>query len=250
MNSQLWWYSARAAGVVAWALVVASVIFGLALSRRFVARPRPAWVLDFHRYLGALAVVFTAIHVSSIGLDSYVSFGVAETFVPLQSTWHPAAVAWGIVAMYLLVAIEGTSLLQRHLPRRLWRAVHFLSFVLFGVVTLHALSAGTDTSGGLAYGLAWTSVGVVALLTGVRIVAAGRAGERDRRLPLSPPRHSPNRRRTDSWSAAVDAAAARVEAAARAEQPERVATSATTVAAPSLSFEHEHDLKSAVLRRP
>ena len=64
MTSQLTWYAARAAGIVAWALAAGSVVWGLALSTRATGRkPRPAWLFDLHRFLGGLALVFTAIHV-------------------------------------------------------------------------------------------------------------------------------------------------------------------------------------------
>ena len=58
MSAQLWWYTARAGGLVAWALATASVVWGLLLSGRITRKPKPAWVLDLHRFLGALTVVF------------------------------------------------------------------------------------------------------------------------------------------------------------------------------------------------
>src|ERR1700682_5890473 len=128
-QSHLWWYTARAAGLVAWALLTASVVWGLALSTHVLGRkPRPVWLLDLHRALGGLAVIFTGIHVVGIMLDSYVHFGLSEVLVPLASAWHPVAVAWGIVAFYLLTAVEVTSLARRRLPNRFWRRVHFASF--------------------------------------------------------------------------------------------------------------------------
>lgn len=145
MTSTLVWYVARSSGLVLWALLAASVVWGLALSTRVVGRrPRPAWLLDMHRFLGGAALVFLVIHVSSIVLDTYVHFGVVEVLVPFTGTWHPGAVAWGIVAMYLLVAVEVTSLLRSHVPRRVWRLVHVASFPLFAFGTVHALAAGTD----------------------------------------------------------------------------------------------------------
>ncbi len=145
MSAQLWWYTARAGGLVAWALATASVVWGLLLSGRLTARrPKPAWVLDLHRFLGGLTVVFVGVHVLALWLDSFVHFGAAELFVPLASGWKPGAVAWGIVALYLLLAVEVTSLLQRRIPRRWWHAVHLTSFGLFGFATVHALTAGTD----------------------------------------------------------------------------------------------------------
>jgi predicted ferric reductase len=146
-NTQLWWYTARSSGVVAWLMLSASVLVGLTLSSRaFGARPRPAWLLDFHRFLGAAAVVFTGTHLLSLFLDTYVTFGPADLFIPFVSNYRPVAVAWGIVGFYLLLTIEVTSLLRTRLSKRLWRATHFASFPLFVVATVHVLTAGTDSN--------------------------------------------------------------------------------------------------------
>lgn len=60
MSSQVFWFAARASGIVAWALAASSVVWGLALSSRVLGRrPRPAWLFDLHRFLGGLALVFT-----------------------------------------------------------------------------------------------------------------------------------------------------------------------------------------------
>ena len=97
--------------------LAASVVWGVVLSTRILGRrPRPAWLLDLHRYLGGLAVIFVAVHVGAIMADSYVSFSPVTTFVPFASTWHPDTVAWGYMAMYLVLAVELTSLARRHLP--------------------------------------------------------------------------------------------------------------------------------------
>jgi methionine sulfoxide reductase heme-binding subunit len=173
MTSQVWWYTARAGGIVAWALVAASVIWGLVLSTKVLGRrPRPAWVLDLHRFLGAAAVVFTGIHVASLILDGFVHFGPVEVLVPFTGTWHPVAVAWGIVAMYLLTAVEVTSLLRRQLPRRLWRATHYASFPLFLLATVHGLAAGTDASSTLLRTGFVVGAAATALLAGIRLADA------------------------------------------------------------------------------
>ena len=145
MNNQLWWYVARSGGIVAWALLAASVLWGLALSTKVLrGRPRPNWILDLHRFLGGLALVFTGVHVGSLILDSYVHFGPADFLVPFASSWKPVAVAFGVLALYLLIAVEATSLAKRRLPHRVWRRVHLLSMPLFALATLHFVTAGTD----------------------------------------------------------------------------------------------------------
>lgn len=172
MNSQLWWYAARSGGIVAWALLAASVLWGLAITTRVAARlGKPAWFLDLHRFLGAGALAFTGVHVVTILLDTYVHFGLAEVLVPMTGTWHPGAVAWGIVAMYLLAALEITSLLRTRVSPRLWRATHYLSFPLFALTTVHALTAGTDrhspvlVAGAVAACLAVTALTALRLAT-------------------------------------------------------------------------------------
>ena len=149
MTSQLWWYVARAAGIVSWALVAISVCWGLLLAGRpipgrSVGWARPHRLLDLHRYLGALAVVFTGIHVGALIADSYVHFDVIDVLVPFASSWRPGAVAWGVVAVWLLAAIELTSLAKRRLPPRVWHGVHLASYPLFLLATIHGLTVGSD----------------------------------------------------------------------------------------------------------
>lgn len=147
MSSHLWWYVARAGGLVAWALVLASCTWGLLHAlRAFGRRPSPSWMLSTHRYLSTLALVFVTVHVVAILADGYVRFSLADVLVPLASSWHPVAVAWGVVAMYVLVAVEITSLVRARLSPRVWRGVHLLSYVLLALVTVHLLTAGTDVA--------------------------------------------------------------------------------------------------------
>jgi predicted ferric reductase len=145
VNDQLYWYLARSGGVAAWAMLAFSVMWGLVLSTKaFGSKPRPNWVLDLHRFVGGAAVVFTGIHVVSLVLDSYIEFGLREILVPFASSYRPAAVAWGVIAFYVLLAVEITSLLRKRISKRAWRATHYLSFPLFIVATAHGVTAGTD----------------------------------------------------------------------------------------------------------
>ena len=170
MGAELWWYSARAGGIVAWVLLTASVVWGLVMSTKLKPpRVRPAWMLDLHRFLGGLATIFTGVHVGSILLDSYTSFGLADVTVPFVSSWHPDRVAWGIVGMYLLLAVELTSLARRRLPNRVWRRIHVLSLPLFLLTTVHFFVAGTDAANPLARLAMIGATGVVLALVVLRV---------------------------------------------------------------------------------
>lgn len=170
MNEQLWWYVARATGIVAWALLAATVWIGLALSTRALGkRPAPAWLLDLHRGLGGYAVVVTGVHLVGLVLDSYVDFGLVELLVPGASDWRPGPVAWGVVALYLLAAVEVTSLLRRRLSNTTWRRIHATSFPLVVVATIHLLTAGTDARNPVLLGAVLATTMAAAALTLVRI---------------------------------------------------------------------------------
>ena len=176
MNSQVWWFVSRSSGIIAWALLTLSVCWGLFISTKAVAKAStPAWLLDLHRFLGGIAVTFTAIHLIGLWADSYVEFGWRELFVPMASEWKPGPVAWGIVSIYLLVAIELTSLAMKFLPRKLWRAVHHLSLPLYAMATYHGVAAGTDKTNQMFRLAALASINIVTFLAIVLILAARRA---------------------------------------------------------------------------
>ena len=175
MTSQVWWYVARSGGIVAWLLLAASVLWGVALSSRFLGtKPKPNWMLDLHRFLGGLSVVFTAVHLVALLADSFVTITIVHVLVPFTGKYHTVAMAWGVLALYLLLAVEVTSLFRRRLPRRAWRAIHYLSFPLFMAGTVHLLLVGTDRATvPLRVGVL-AAVALVCTATFVRIVKAGR----------------------------------------------------------------------------
>ena len=177
----LWWYVARAGGLVAWAVLGAAVVWGLVVAAKAPTGGGPKWALQVHRFIGALAVTFTGIHVLGLVADSTVHFGPAEIFVPLASTWRPGPVAWGVVALYLLGAIELSSLAMRRLPRRLWRGIHRLGAALFVISSVHLLQAGTDADHPVVRVVGLGMAAAVLFLAAYWVVAPARAASRSNR---------------------------------------------------------------------
>jgi DMSO/TMAO reductase YedYZ heme-binding membrane subunit len=159
VNEQFWWYVARGSGLTAWALASASVLWGLALSGRTFGRSaKPAWLTDLHRFLGGLTIVFTLVHLFGLVADSYLELTFVDLVVPFASDWEPLATAGGVVAFWLLLAVELTSLGMRRMPRRAWRWVHLSSYGLWALATGHLLAAGTDAG-------TWPVLGAVVIIT-------------------------------------------------------------------------------------
>ena len=184
------WYVDRSAGLVAWALLSASMVLGLLLSSRALGRrARPVWLQDLHRGVSGLAVAFTGVHVAAAIADNHLHFGLAEVLVPFTSSWRPWAIAWGVVSTYLLLAVELTSLLRARLPRAVWRRVHVLSFPLFVTATAHGITAGTELATTAGVAAASIATAAIAGLTALRVLEA-----MDHRAttPAEPP-HAPHR---------------------------------------------------------
>jgi predicted ferric reductase len=209
LNDKLSWYAARASGLVAWAVVTLSILWGLALSTRLVRRKGvPAWLLDLHKFLGTLSIVFVAVHVLALWADNFVSFGPRELFVPFASAWRTGAVAWGIAATYLLVAIQLTSWAMKRLPRKLWHRVHLSSIPMFAFSTVHGFTSGADNRNLAVQWVALTGGLLVFLLVTFRVLAPRRGAGRSAPAVTAP-------RREEQPS----------EAALRGRSAERTATS-------------------------
>ena len=181
MSEQLWWYVARSTGIVAAALLLTSLVLGMLMATRLLRSvDRPAWLLAMHRWTSGLAVLATIGHVAALVADSYVEFGVAEILVPFASEWKSTAVALGVIATYLLLIVQATSLMMKKLPRRVWRAIHLASYGSAWLAVIHAGMAGTDTSNriyrivSLVVILAATSVAIV------RVSGSGKRPSKDR----------------------------------------------------------------------
>ena len=99
-----------------------------------------------HRWLAGLTFVFVAVHVVTLLFDTYAKLRVLDVLVPFASSWRPTALAVGILALYLLVAVEVSALAMKQVSKRWWRDVHILSYVVFWGVSIHAALAGTDAS--------------------------------------------------------------------------------------------------------
>jgi ferredoxin-NADP reductase/DMSO/TMAO reductase YedYZ heme-binding membrane subunit len=151
LDPAIWWYVTRASAIIAWALMVISVIWGILLATR-VMKPKdnPSWLLDLHRWLSGLSVVFVGIHMASLFIDTYAAFTLQDLFIPFHSQYQKIAslgawpIALGVICTYILIAVQVTSLMMKKLPRKYWKAIHYSSYALVLLVSFHAGWSGTD----------------------------------------------------------------------------------------------------------
>ena len=178
LSSQIWWNITRASANIATVLILLTILWGVLLTTRILKpNDRPAWLRDLHTWMGGLALAFTVIHMVTLIADSYITFDVIDVLVPFASSWKPIPVTLGILAFYILTAVQTTSLFIKKLDRKTWHRIHILSYLQFIIVIAHALTAGSDEGTRLFTGFTMAVAMLGAAVYGIRLVA-GRSVDR------------------------------------------------------------------------
>jgi methionine sulfoxide reductase heme-binding subunit len=168
------WYTARAGGLLGFALLTASVVLGLALSGRARLRRWPRFAVeDVHRFTGLLAGTFVGIHVLALLLDTYVPFSLAQILAPGTASYRPLPTALGVVALELLAALAVANHYRKCLSYRFWRRAHYLNFAVWAFALLHGITSGTDSGTVWALTLYAVAAGSVAGLVVWRASGGG-----------------------------------------------------------------------------
>lgn len=163
------WLLARASGLTAYGLLTASVLAGLVLkSRPFGGAPKPARTLDVHRFLALLGLGMLGLHGATLLLDGTLRMPLAGLFVPGASPYRAAAVAVGVVAAELMALIYLSFPLRRRIGAGNWRRLHWATYLVFLLATVHGLASGTDSVQPWAHDLYLGAVGAVAFATAWR----------------------------------------------------------------------------------
>lgn len=171
----VYWYISRAAGMLAYAALWSSTVWGLIISSKIVDTwiPRPI-SFGLHQFISTLALVLTGVHVFSLLGDSYFTFTLDTLLVPGRSPYEPFWVSVGVVAFYVLLIVYWSFYVRKRISYQWWRRLHYLSFGLYVFVTAHGFMAGTDMSNTPVAVAYLASAGLVLFLTYYRILATGR----------------------------------------------------------------------------
>ncbi len=184
MSEQVWWFATRGAGLMTWAVAAGSVVFGLLLSSKALGKqPGYPWLLDLHRFFSTLTSIFLALHLVTLWADSYVDFGATQFFVPFTSDWRRGAITWGVLSLYLMAAVELSSLVRDRIPSRAWHGIHLLSYVSLIFGSIHAWQAGSDIRNPLVLSFGLAALALIVGLTVVRVVVLRRGQPVHKKTP-------------------------------------------------------------------
>ena len=160
-----WWLASRSAGVVAYLLLSASVILGLAMAVKIApARFRPALRMT-HERVALLALASIGAHGLFLLGDSFIHMGLSGVLIPFAGPYRPVWTGLGILGGYLAAALSLTYYARKRIGTRRWRKAHRLIPIAWAMAVVHTLGAGSDAgSTWLAAPIALTIVSVVGLL--------------------------------------------------------------------------------------
>jgi sulfoxide reductase heme-binding subunit YedZ len=165
------WLLARASGITAYVAVTLSVLAGIVLKSRPFARLRPATAMQLHRALAVNAIGAIVVHGIALVLDTTVKVSPLALVVPGLITYRPLATSIGVLAAELTLVVYVSFSLRRQIGHKIWRALHWTTYGLFALATVHGLAAGTDTSRPWAAALYFGAVAAVVFATAWRALA-------------------------------------------------------------------------------
>ena len=169
MKDPTFWILARASGLTAYFLLTLSVLAGLVLkSRPFGRALSAAAVVDTHRFLATLGLGAVGLHGLTIVLDSTIEVSLRALVVPGLVPYRPLWVAMGVLAADLIVLVIVSFPLRKRIGMKAWRRLHWATYAIFALATLHGLAAGTDTPRPWAFSLYVGAVGAVVFATAWR----------------------------------------------------------------------------------
>jgi sulfoxide reductase heme-binding subunit YedZ len=184
MNNIAWtWLGIRASGITAWGLLTAVVIWGILLKTQLLGRLAPPMkLLDLHRWLGAIAVVFLIAHLVLLMVDSYMQFSIWTILipftVPIQSPLQTFPWALGTIAFWMMLPVTFLGRIRAKMGRvgNTWfKRAHLIAYAAWPFATMHYVLAGTDAlkQWSLALLFSATALVVMALLARGFVPAPG-----------------------------------------------------------------------------
>jgi len=175
------WYLTRGAGAVSLVLLTSTILLGIGTWTRWATTRWPRrFGTGLHRNISMLSLVFVVLHVVTSVIDGYVPLTLLDAVVPFGAGYRPVWVGLGAVAFDLLLALIITSLLQRRMGWKRWRATHWAAYACWPIAVLHGVKTGSDS------GSAWFTVLVLACVAAVAGSVLARIATARSRTPKRP----------------------------------------------------------------
>ena len=168
------WYLARASSFAAMALLWISMALGIGISNK-MARLWPGAPAAFaiHEYVSLLGLAFVLFHALILLGDHYIGFTLVQLLMPFStSSYRPLWVGLGQIGFYLWLLVTISFYVRKGIGQKTWRAVHYISFLMYVLGLFHGIFSGTDSGVDWVQKFYWFSAGSLLFLLVYRILAS------------------------------------------------------------------------------
>jgi predicted ferric reductase len=173
-DPKVYWYLSRGTAFISLSLLWISMALGLGMTNK-MARLWPGAPASFaiHEYVSLLGLAFAIFHGSVLLGDHYINFTLAQIVMPFAAVgYRPLWVGIGQIGFYVWVIVALSFYIRQFIGQRTWRAIHYLSFIMYVMGLIHGLLSGTDSAANWAQQYYWISGGSLLFLLIYRIVAS------------------------------------------------------------------------------
>lgn len=141
-HSQLIWLSSAIALLGTGMLTLTAILGNLLTSNQaWMIQLTRSQTFKYHRLISILGAMLILLHpIPLVFSQSTTGVSIASIFVPFLAEKKVTIVAVGVFALYALLVVLASSLYMKYLKRKLWRILHYGSYLFFGLGFWHGLS--------------------------------------------------------------------------------------------------------------
>jgi len=130
-------------GLAAVGTATINMLLGLLIALRY--SPVRLWphrrinIFRLHNWTAYLVLGLILLHPAVLLLRRSTRIGWSDLVLPIHSPVQPTLNTVGAAALYVLLVVIFTSLLRLHMPRPLWRKLHYLVFPAMVLMLIHSV---------------------------------------------------------------------------------------------------------------
>ncbi len=192
-----YWYLARASGFIAFVVMWLSVALGLSITNKMARLWNGAPTAnDLHQFTTWLAVALTIFHALILIGDRYIQSTPAQVVLPFgYVNYRPQWVGVGQIAFYLTVIVAASFYFRKRIGYQTWRKLHYTSFLIYVLITVHGIFSGTDTASLMfvyaGFGLAIYFLTIYRIVQTIRVTAPAAAARHNAPATAARPAATP-----------------------------------------------------------
>ncbi len=147
------WHLIRTLGFVSYLMIGIGICLGILYSWPNQQAKSKLLRYKLHTAFTIGGTAIGLLHGAITVIDTYMPFAWSDVYIPFASGHEPLLNGLGTLAAYGLLVLILTSDLRNKMKKKLWFAIHLLSYPIFAMAFVHGYFIGTDTSNPL---LKWT----------------------------------------------------------------------------------------------